>query len=137
VPEPQNLTRVRLADLMRLPAFSELTDKQQAFCALYVASGFITGKYDAADAAGRVYKTKDEKSAGALGAELLGQRKIRTVLDAHFGRSALDAIVVDLQRAVKRGLRRGAKKFQVITPEVAQALLLFEKYVAAKGNVIE
>jgi hypothetical protein len=130
-------TRVRIADLLRLPEFALLTDKQAAFTALYVSSGFLTGKYDAADAAARVYKTKDEKSAAALGAELLGQRKIRTVLDAHFGRNALDALLTDLQKAIKRGLRKGNKKFQVITPEVAQALLLFEKYITAKGNVSE
>lgn len=130
-------SRVRIAELMRLPAFALLTDKQQAFCALYVSSGFLHGAYDAADAAATVYRTKDARSAAALGAELLGQRKIRTVLDAHFGRSALDAILDDLQKAVKRSLRRGNRKFIVLTPELGRALQIFEQYVTAKGNVQE
>jgi hypothetical protein len=129
--------KVRLADLLRLPDFQTLTDKQQLFVALYISSGHHTGTYNAADAAARVYRTKDTKSAAALGAELLGQRKIRTVLDLHFGRDALAGLLVDLQRAVKRGLRRGNKKFVVITPEVASALLIFEAYVSAEGNVHE
>jgi hypothetical protein len=132
-----NPKRVRIADLMRLPDFAELTDKQQAFCALYVSSGFLTGKYDAGEAAAKVYRTKDAKSAAALGAELLGQSKIRRLLDAHFGKSALDSMLSDLQKAVKRSVRRGSKKFVMITPEVAQALLLFDKYTSAKGNVAQ
>jgi hypothetical protein len=129
--------RLRLADLLRLPEFATLTPKQQAFVALYVASGFLTDTYDATAAVQKVYRTKDEKSAGALGAELLGQRKIRTVLDAHFGRNALDALLTDLQKAVKRSLRRSNKKFIVLTPELARALEIFEQYVTAKGNTIE
>jgi hypothetical protein len=128
--------KVRLMDLMRMPVFWTLTPQQQAFVAVYVASGF-SGKYNAADAAARTYRTKDAKSAAALGAQLLGQRKIRTVLDRHFGIDALDALLADLQKAVKRGLRRGNKKFQVITPEVADALVIFERYIAAKGNVAD
>jgi hypothetical protein len=137
--EPYNQSpspkRVRIAELMRLPDFALLTDKQQSFCALYVSSGFLTGAYDAADAAARIYKTKDARSAAALGAELLGQRKIRTVLDAHFGRSALDSILSDFQKAVKRSLRRGNRKFIVLTPELGRALELFEQYISTKGNI--
>jgi len=129
--------KVRLADLLRLPDFQTLTDKQQSWCALYCASGFLTGRYDAGDCATKIYKTKNAASAAALGAQLLGQRKIRTVLDLHFGRNALDGLLADLKRAVKRGLRRGNKKFVVITPEVASALLIFEAYVSAEGNVHE
>jgi hypothetical protein len=127
--------RVRIADLMRLPAFAELTDKQAAFVAVYVASGSLGGKYDATAAAQRVYQTKNPASAAALGSELLGQAKIRRVLDAHFGRNALDAILADLQRAVKRSLRRGNKKYAMLTPELARALELFEAYITAKGNI--
>jgi hypothetical protein len=129
--------RARLADLIRLREFALLTDKQAAFISLYVSGGVLSGKYDACDAAARVFKTKNAKSAEALGAQLLGQSKIKQVLNHHFGVGALNALLSDLQCAVKRGLRRGNKKFVVITPEVAQALLIFEQYIAAKGNVHE
>src|SRR5712692_8136982 len=109
--------RVRLAELLRTPEFGLLSEKQQVFCAALIASGFLTGRYDATAAAATAYKTKNPE---VLGAELLGQTKIKRVLDIHFQRSPMDSILADLAKAVKKSLRRGSKsRPATITPETA------------------
>jgi hypothetical protein len=124
--------RLRLIDLMRTPEFQTLSEKQGIFVARYVSSGFLTGRYDASDAAKTAYRTKNPE---VLGAELLGQKKIKRILDLHFGRTPMDSILADLEKAVKKSLRRGSKsRPSTITPETARALQLFEQYVAAKEN---
>ena len=116
-----NTARIPLSDLMATPEFQSLTLKQQIFIARLVARGSQTGTYDPVDAATIAYQTKN---AAIMGPELLGQTKIRRVLDIHFGRSPLDSILADLQRAAKKSANVGA-----LTPKTVRLLKKFEAYV--------
>lgn len=121
--------RVHLADLMCTPEFQTLTAKAQVFCAAYIASGMTTGRYDHIAAASVAYKTS---RADVVGAEMLGNRKIKAVLDIHFKRSGFDSTLVDLRSLLKRARRRNSDLARLV-PELQRALIAFEKYTA-KAN---
>lgn len=118
--------KLRLAALTQTAEFGLLTSKQQAFVLKLVALGLTTGRYDATVAAGFAYTTKNPE---ILGAELMGQRKIKRVLDIHFCRSGLDSILADLRVVVKQ-----ARRQRELTPALEKALLAFEKYTLAQGE---
>lgn len=117
-----NAARVRLADLMKHEVFQCLTKKQQIFVAKLVALGLTTGNYDHVAAAAFAYRTKNPQ---VLGAELLGQAKIRRCLDVHFRRSNLESILDHLGRAAKKSVKRG----EGLSPETVKALAVFAQYV--------
>jgi hypothetical protein len=117
--------RMSVIEIMRTPEFQTLSEKQSIFVARYISGGFLTGRYDATDAAATAYRTKNPV---VLGAELIGQSKIKRVLDLHFRRSGLESILTDLRRAAKKSAKRG------ITSETVRALAAFDKYVAKENS---
>src|SRR5712691_2379300 len=96
--------RMRLLDLMRTPEFQTHSEKQGIFVARYISGGFLTGRCDPTDAAKTAYKTKNPE---VLGAELLGQKKIKRVLDIHFQRSEVESLLAEVRHLIKRSSRRG------------------------------
>ena len=110
--------RLRLIDLMRTPEFQTLSEKQGIFVARYICGGILTGRYDATDAAKTAYGTKDPE---VLGAELLGQKKIRLVLDLHFCRSEVESLLGEVPTCTEwcphgSGSRRHSNRLRRTTP---------------------
>jgi len=101
---------LRLADLMRTPEFMSLTERQQVFVARYVSGGFLNGRYNATDAAATAFRTRNPE---VLGNELLGQTKIRAVLDLLFRRDPLESVLANLRYLLKRSNRRGANLYSL------------------------
>jgi hypothetical protein len=111
-------TMLSLTELMKSPEWAKLNDRQAAFCAKYLVSLKRIGVGDAVGAAQVAYKTKDSKSATAFSYELLGSKRIRAVLDLASGHTALDGLVADLRRLIKKSER---------------ALKLVERHIAGKA----
>ena len=101
--------RVRLADLIQRREFQCLTPKQRSFISRYISSGLLTGVYDASAATAAVYKTTP-KNAVVMSYEILGNRKIKAVIDLHFRRSEFDSIMDDLARATRISMARDLKQ---------------------------
>jgi hypothetical protein len=118
--------RLSFAEIFVRPEFQTLTKKQQIFCARYISSGVVSNHYDASDAAAFAYSTKNP---AVLGQELLGQRKVRAVLDLHFGRNEFDGLVADLRRLLKRADRRGSD-LNSLAPDLKKVLTLLEQHLA-------
>ena len=84
-----------------------------------------TGRYDAVDACKLAYKTVRYAELRAY--QLLGNKRLRRILDIHFQRSAMDSLLADLHRVIKRSLRRGSKQ-PGVNPDLTAALAFFEKH---------
>jgi hypothetical protein len=115
---------ISLEELTLTPEFLVLSQKQKLFVTAFLLLN------DASRAAQVAYKSPN---SAILGAALLKQKKIKRVLDVHFGRSKMDSLLEDLHRVIKHSLRRGSKKG--VTPELAAALAFYEKHSAAKRTV--
>jgi hypothetical protein len=101
-------SRLSLAELATHPQWFVLTAKQRMFLNSYIQSGLDTGVYDAEFAVRSSYNV-DEKNVKILSYELLAKSKIRQVLNLHFGRTELDAVLADLAKIIKTALRKESK----------------------------
>jgi hypothetical protein len=119
--------RLRLTDLMQRQEFQRLTPKQQAFVAKVVSLGVTTGSYDAVTAAQTVYHTTP-KNAVVMSYELLGNRKIKAVLDAHFGRTEYESIMDDLARATRTSMARDLKHGGSLSIATIKAVQLLKSH---------
>lgn len=119
--------RVRLADLIQRREFQCLTSKQQAFLSRYISSGLLTGCYDATAAVASVYRTTP-KNAVVMSYEILGNRKIKAVMDLHFRRSELDSIMDDLGRAARLSIARDLKNGGSLTIATIKAIQLLKSH---------
>jgi hypothetical protein len=120
---------LRLAAILNTPEFAVLTEKQQIFVARYISGGLVFNRYDAADAAAAAYRTPN---AAVLGAELLGQKKIKRVLDLHFRRSEFEVLLADLRRLLKRSERRGSNTSSLV-PDLQRVLELLERHITREN----
>ena len=118
--------RMGLTTLMRTPEFADLTGSQKVFVARLISLGIASGKYNATSAADFAYKTRFPAS---MGSQLLRQKKIRRVMDLHFGRSGLESILADLQAAAAK-----SKKAGLLTRRVVRLLGVFEKYTQQESR---
>jgi hypothetical protein len=122
--------RMEISELEKRAEFQILTPKQQNFVRLYIESGMSTGTYDALAAVQSAYEIA-AKNAVNLSYELLGNRKIKAVLNLHFGRTEFDSILIDLGRALSKTLKRDAKT-GILSVATSKALEFYERHVAAK-----
>jgi hypothetical protein len=97
--------RMLLAEIATHAEWQVLTAKQRMFLSSYIQSGIDTGVYDAQFAVQSAYNTSD-KNAVILSYELLANRKVRRVLDLHFGRTETDSLQADLVKAISKSLRK-------------------------------
>jgi len=121
--------RLGIAELMNHEDFQVLSPQQQSFVARYISNGVHTGVYDALDAAKHSYDVSP-KNAAALAAHLLGHRKIKRVLDRHFGlteRNELDVLLPILAKAIKRSIRNDLKRQGSLSIATTKALEFFER----------
>jgi len=119
--------RVRLADLIQRQEFQCLTSKQQAFLSRYISSGLLTGCYDAAAAVSSVYRTTP-KNAVVMGHEILGNRRIKRVLDLHFCRNEIDSLMDDLGRAARLSISRDLKNGGSLSIATIKAVQLLKSH---------
>ena len=119
--------RVRLADLIQRREFQCLTPKQQAFLSRYISSGLLTGCYDASAATAAVYRTTP-KNATIMSYEILGNRKIKAVIDLHFRRSEFDSIMDDLARAARLSIARDLKHGGSLSIATIKAVQILRNY---------
>jgi hypothetical protein len=117
--------RIPLDEVMATPEFAALTPKQQAFAALVISLGQLTGNYDAEKAASVAFNTKNGQ---ILGSELMRQSKIVKVLNVHFGKTKQDAMLEDLHRAINRSRRKG----KTIDEHLSKAIDFYEKHSGQK-----
>jgi hypothetical protein len=132
---PTNLVRhedcLHLGEIMELPEWRILTEAQQIFLSRYVSVGMTTGRYDAVEACKIAYK--NTKYAELRAYQLLGNKRLRKIIDAHFQRSAMDSMLADLHSVIKRSLRRGSK-VRGANPDLTAALAFFEKHSGQKEH---
>lgn len=115
-----------LEQLVQLPEFNRLNQKQQTWIVFYVGRGIATGTYNALTAT--MFAYNPSKHVEVRAHQLLAKRRIRAVLDLHFRHTELDKILSDLRLAVNKSLRTKAG----LSPEISSALLAFESYVATQ-----
>jgi len=127
MPSTNQITqRMSLAELKSRAEWQILTDKQKFFVQSYIASGIDTGTYDAQFAVQSAYDTSG-KTAVILSYELLANRKIKQVLDLHFGHTEMDSLLADLAKAIKQSLRKNG-----LTDATTTAIKFFEKHAGGK-----
>jgi hypothetical protein len=119
--------RMEISELVKRAEFQILTIKQQRFVRSYIESGASTGTYDALSAVQSAYQVA-AKNAVILSYELLGNRKIKAVLNLHFGRTEFDSILTDLERALSKTLKRDAKTGS-LSVATSKALEFYERHV--------
>ena len=122
--------RMEITELEKRAEFQILTLKQQAFVRAYIASGTSTGTYDSVAAVESAYEVA-AKNAVILSYELLGNRKIKAVLNLHFNRSEFDSILLDLGRALSKTLKREGKAGS-LSVATTKALELYERNLGSK-----
>jgi hypothetical protein len=119
--------RIDISELIKSAEFQILTRKQQAFVRAYVESGMTTGTYDPLSAVQSAYEVA-AKNAVILSYELLGNRKIKAVLNLHFGRTEFDSILSDLERTLSKTLKKDAKAGS-LSVATTKALEFYERHV--------
>jgi hypothetical protein len=116
-----------LKQVVRLPEFQQLSERQQTFVARYLAGASVTGRYDAADAALAAYKVAPS-NAHIMGWEILGGKRVKRVIDLAFGRSPMDRLLEDLHVMIKRSLRRDARNGGLANEHTTEAIRFYEKH---------
>ena len=107
-----------------------LSPQQRTFVLELIAGGIVNGKYDPKTAVRKAYSNiANERNISIWANRILHNKRVAHIIGLHQGLSEMDMLFADLQRAVKKGLRKNKQKAQVITPDVARALLVFEAYV--------
>ena len=119
--------RLGLADLMQRHEWVVLTSKQKVWASKYLSSGILTGTYDALGAAMAAYRTTP-KNAVIISCQLMGNRRIKRVLDLHFRRSELDSIMDDLSRATRLSIARDLKKGGSLSVATIKAVQILRNY---------
>jgi len=126
--------RTGITEIMKAECFQVLTEKQKTFCVRYIVSGTQTGTYDALKAVQESYGVSI-KNAVSLGCQLLGQQKIKRVLDLHFGRPApneYDLMMAELTKALKKSIRHD-KKTGSLSTATMRAMDFFEAHEKQKA----
>jgi hypothetical protein len=129
--ETQTHLRRKISDVLRLPEFAQLTERQQIFLARYLSGGAVNGTFDPADAALTAYKVAPE-NATVMAYEILGSKRVKRVLDLAFGRDPMDRLLEDLHVMIKRSLRRDARNGGLANPDTTRAIEFFEKHAGRK-----
>ena len=119
--------RLPLAELMQMREFQILTPKQRSWVSKYVTSGSVTGFYDPVAATADVYRTTP-KTAVIYSYELLGNRRIKRVLDLHFRRTELDSLMDDLGRAARLSIARDLKHGGSLSIATIKAVQLLKSH---------
>jgi phage terminase small subunit len=128
--------RVGIAAIMSHEFFQVLTEKQRTFVVRYISSGTATGLYDSVRAVRDAYG--DVKNAAVLSSQLLGQKKIKRVLDLHFGRteSPYDSMMAELTKALKKSIRTDRKTGSLSTATM-RAMDFFEEHEKKKTAALK
>ena len=90
-----------LEEIQQRPEWDVLKPKQRMFVISYIRSGLDTGRYDAEFAVRSAYEMC-EKSVAVMACQLLANKKIRAILDLHFGRSDRDKFLAELQETIRK-----------------------------------
>ena len=81
------------------------------------------------------YKTS-VKTATIFSYELMGNRRIKRVLDLHFRRTEFESILEDLGRAVRLSIERDMKRGGTLSVATVDALKFYEKYAGRKLETV-
>jgi hypothetical protein len=119
--------RLPISALMLHPDFLQLTPKMQTFLARYVATGLTTGTYDTIGAVMAAYKTTP-KNAQIMSYRLLSNKKIAAILDLHFGRAPVDAVMHEVSQALRKSVKNDMKQFGRLTYTTVNALKVYESH---------
>jgi hypothetical protein len=123
---------LHLRELMASPEYQHLANAAQRFFIIeYVSLGIATGTYDAVKAAAIAYPRC--KTPKLLSYQLMSKRCIRKVLALHWHRSAIDEVILDLQRLIKQARRRGSNT-GILLPDLKRVASALEASIA-KGQV--
>ena len=115
---------VPLEELLLTADFLKLSRAQRIFVLRYIREGLATGRYDAVAATKAAYP-RATKNANIRSYQLLAGKKIRTLLALYFREGELSTLLSDLKRVVKKSTKQGLG----LTPQIAHALVTFEKFV--------
>jgi hypothetical protein len=121
--------RLKLWDVLSVPEFAQLTERQQIFLARYLSGGAVNGTFDPADAAKTGYRVAPENAA-VLAYEVLGGKRVKRILDLAFGRSPMDRLLEDLHTVIKRSLRRDARNGGLANADTTAALNFYTSEMA-------
>ncbi len=115
--------RLHFSAIQSSVEFMALTERQQVWVLKYLADGMTTGRYDAAAATMAAYNPKDMKTAAVMGWQMLNRRHVKKVLDLHFKISPMGSLLIALEKAIHKSLRRDG------TPTVAtqRAIEFYER----------
>jgi hypothetical protein len=132
-----NHERLDIAALMVMEEFQVLSERQRIFVIRYIASGTSTGVYDSLRAVHDAYG--DVKNEAVLSSQLLGQKKIKRVLDLHFGRtepSQYDSMMAELTKALKKSLRTDRKTGSLSTATM-RAMDFYQAHEQKKAAAVK
>jgi hypothetical protein len=116
-------SRLSLEEVMASDEFKKLNPGQRKFVGHYIRRGLETGTYDEVSAVMFAYSPKAHVNIRA--GQCLRNRHIRKVLDLHFRRSPLEAILADLRKAA----RQSVKLKMGLTPATSKVLQAFARHV--------
>jgi hypothetical protein len=129
------ITRLSLEELAERREWQVLSERQRMFVIAYITSGIEQGFYDAETAARMAYDVKSHGSgAKRLGCQLVGHKKVKAILDLHFGTKPdpLESILSDLRKAIRKSLKSGK-----ITVATQKAIEFYEKHAGVSIAVPE
>lgn len=97
----KTMERIGLDDLIQTSQFRVLTPQQQDFVIAYVKSGVESGTYDGLAACTAAYKPASTKIAGVMVAQIMGNPKVKKVLDLQVGRTPREAFLLELEKTIQ------------------------------------
>jgi hypothetical protein len=115
----QTQERLSLADLTLTSEYKLLTIRQQTFVSEYIRSGVESGTYDTLFAVTRSYRPKNAEVASVMAAQVMGNSKVKDVLDLHFGRTEKDAFLRELKKTIQHSTGIAKVRAQAIYARLA------------------
>jgi hypothetical protein len=108
VDTPTTERRVPLREIVLRPDFQGLTAAQQNWVKIYLASGELTGTYDALSATKAAYPAVSANNLASRTAHVQSHSGIKHIIHVAFGEpeNEMTPMLEDLRRAIRKSIKR-------------------------------